>query len=99
MDHHPHGQPMAIRPSSSPRTVFKPFDFPNFVGFGAAWSLDLHCVPSIGNADAFDASRFRRSLILGGVEPSVCRHQTRRASELRLVGFVAGINRSESLGH
>ena len=42
---------------------------------------------AIGNADAFDASRFRRSLILGGVEPSVCRHQTRRASELRLVGF------------
>src|SRR6266436_10111530 len=42
---------------------------------------------AIGNADAFDALRFRCGLVLGGVECSVCRHQARRASEPCLMRF------------
>src|ERR1700730_1334909 len=42
---------------------------------------------AIRNADAFDTLRLRGGLILGGVERSVRRHQTRRASQPCLMRF------------
>src|SRR5437667_1691833 len=42
---------------------------------------------AIGDADAFDTSRFRRRLILSGVEPGVCGHKARRAAEPGLMDF------------
>jgi hypothetical protein len=45
---------------------------------------------TIGNADAFDASRLRGGLVLGGVECSISRQQMRRASEQGLMRLDSG---------
>lgn len=45
---------------------------------------------AIGNANAFDAFRFRSSLVLGGVECGIRRHQVRRASQPCLMHLDGG---------
>src|SRR5262249_2517685 len=53
---------------------------------------------AIGNAHALDAHRLRRRVVFGGIEGGVRRDQARGTSQLGLVCFDGGINRSASLG-
>ena len=45
---------------------------------------------AVGNADALDASCFRRRLVLGRVECSIRRHQARRTTQQRLMRLDRG---------